>query len=153
MSALWHQIARDPNLLSAAVFGGCLLLVGLVSVLWFALFQQEEGGAAKAWALQAGVAPSTPASGRSPSRSPAGRGAAPEQCLLSGGGFCRWALPPAPRRAGEAPRAPWWAGALPQSSATWAVGLLQVGSAPCTPAGGGAAPSGPPPSRRAVPCR
>jgi tight adherence protein B len=42
MSALWHQIARDPNLLSAAVFGGCLLLVGLISVLWFALFQQDE---------------------------------------------------------------------------------------------------------------
>ena len=42
MTALWQQIARDPNLLSATVFGGCLLVVGLISVLWFTLFQQDE---------------------------------------------------------------------------------------------------------------
>jgi tight adherence protein B len=42
MMALWQQIARDPNLLSATVFGGSLLVVGLVSVLWFALFQKDE---------------------------------------------------------------------------------------------------------------
>jgi tight adherence protein B len=42
MSAIWQQIVQDPNLLSAVVFGGCLLLVGLVSILWFALFQQDE---------------------------------------------------------------------------------------------------------------
>ena len=42
MIALWQQIAQDPNLLSATVFGGSLLVVGLVSVLWFALFQQDE---------------------------------------------------------------------------------------------------------------
>jgi tight adherence protein B len=42
MSALLVQIARDPNLLSAAVFGASLLIVGLVAVLWFALFQKDE---------------------------------------------------------------------------------------------------------------
>jgi tight adherence protein B len=42
MMALWQQIARDPNLLSATVFGGSLLVVGLLSVLWFALFQKDE---------------------------------------------------------------------------------------------------------------
>jgi tight adherence protein B len=42
MIALWQQIVRDPNLLSATVFGGSLLVVGLLSVLWFALFQQDE---------------------------------------------------------------------------------------------------------------
>jgi tight adherence protein B len=42
MSALWQQIIRDPNLLSAVVFGASLLLVGLISILWFALFQQDE---------------------------------------------------------------------------------------------------------------
>ena len=42
MSALLGQIARDPNLLSAAVFGASLLIVGLVAVLWFALFQKDE---------------------------------------------------------------------------------------------------------------
>ena len=31
MSPLLEQIARDPNLLSAAVFGGSLLIVGLVA--------------------------------------------------------------------------------------------------------------------------
>jgi tight adherence protein B len=42
MNALWQQIARDPNLLSAVVFGGSLLVVGLISVVWLALFQQDE---------------------------------------------------------------------------------------------------------------
>jgi tight adherence protein B len=42
MTALWGQIAQDPNLLSAVVFGGSLLAVGLVSILWFVLFQQDE---------------------------------------------------------------------------------------------------------------
>jgi tight adherence protein B len=42
MIALWQQIAQDPNLLSATVFGGSLLVVGLLSVLWFALFQKDE---------------------------------------------------------------------------------------------------------------
>jgi tight adherence protein B len=42
MSALWGQIARDPNLLSATVFGGCLLIVALISLVWFALFQEDE---------------------------------------------------------------------------------------------------------------
>ena len=42
MSALWGQIARDPNLLSATVFGGCLLIVALLSLVWFALFQEDE---------------------------------------------------------------------------------------------------------------
>jgi tight adherence protein B len=42
MTALWGQIIRDPNLLSAVVFGGSLLVVGLISVLWLVLFQQDE---------------------------------------------------------------------------------------------------------------
>jgi tight adherence protein B len=42
MSELLQQIARDPNLLSAAVFGGSLLLVGLVAVVWLTLFQKDE---------------------------------------------------------------------------------------------------------------
>jgi tight adherence protein B len=42
MSPLLGQIARDPNLLSAAVFGASLLVVGLVAVLWFTLFQKDE---------------------------------------------------------------------------------------------------------------
>jgi len=42
MNALLLQIAADPNLLSAAVFAGCLLAVGLVAVLWLTLFQQDE---------------------------------------------------------------------------------------------------------------
>jgi tight adherence protein B len=42
MITLWQQIARDPNLLSATVFGVSLLAVGLLSVLWFALFQKDE---------------------------------------------------------------------------------------------------------------
>jgi tight adherence protein B len=42
MNALLQQIATDPDLLSAAVFGGCLLTVGLVAVLWLTLFQQDE---------------------------------------------------------------------------------------------------------------
>jgi tight adherence protein B len=42
MSPLLEQIARDPNLLSAAVFGGSLLIVGLVAVVWLSLFQKDE---------------------------------------------------------------------------------------------------------------
>jgi tight adherence protein B len=42
MTALLGQIARDPNLLSAAVFGGCLLIVALISLVWFVLFQEDE---------------------------------------------------------------------------------------------------------------
>jgi tight adherence protein B len=42
MNELLQQIARDPNLLSAAVFGGSLLIVGLIAVLWLALFQKDE---------------------------------------------------------------------------------------------------------------
>jgi len=42
MNALLQQIATDPDLLSAAVFGGCLLAVGLVAVLWLTLFQKDE---------------------------------------------------------------------------------------------------------------
>ena len=42
MTALLGQIARDPNLLSAAVFGGCLLIVALISLVWFTLFQEDE---------------------------------------------------------------------------------------------------------------
>ena len=42
MSELLQQIARDPNLLSAAVFGGSLLVVGLVAVVWLTLFQKDE---------------------------------------------------------------------------------------------------------------
>lgn len=42
MTAILKQIAQDPNLLSAAVFGGCLLVVGLIAVLWLSLFQEDE---------------------------------------------------------------------------------------------------------------
>jgi tight adherence protein B len=42
MMALWQRIAQDPNLLSAVVFGGSLLAVGVVSVLWLVLFQKDE---------------------------------------------------------------------------------------------------------------
>jgi tight adherence protein B len=42
MMALWQRIAQDPNLLSAVVFGGSLLVVGLISVLWLVLFQKDE---------------------------------------------------------------------------------------------------------------
>ena len=42
MSRLLEQIARDPNLLSAVVFGASLLVVGLVAVLWLTVFQQDE---------------------------------------------------------------------------------------------------------------
>ena len=42
MNALLQQITTDPNLLSAAVFGGCLLAVGLIAVLWLTLFQKDE---------------------------------------------------------------------------------------------------------------
>jgi tight adherence protein B len=42
MTALWGQIAQDPNLLSATVFGGCLLIVAIISLVWFVLFQEDE---------------------------------------------------------------------------------------------------------------
>jgi tight adherence protein B len=42
MNALLLQISRDPNLLSAVVFGGSLLVVGLIAVLWLSLFQKDE---------------------------------------------------------------------------------------------------------------
>ena len=42
MTALWGQIARDPNLLSATVFGGCLLIVAIITLVWFVLFQEDE---------------------------------------------------------------------------------------------------------------
>jgi tight adherence protein B len=42
MKELLQQVARDPNLLSAAVFGGSLLIVGLVAVVWLTLFQKDE---------------------------------------------------------------------------------------------------------------
>jgi tight adherence protein B len=42
MSPLLHHIARDPNLLSATVFVGSLVIVGLVAILWLTLFQQDE---------------------------------------------------------------------------------------------------------------
>jgi tight adherence protein B len=42
MNALLLQLTTDPNLLSAAVFGGSLLVVGLMAVLWLSLFQQDE---------------------------------------------------------------------------------------------------------------
>jgi tight adherence protein B len=42
MSPLLEQIARDPNLLSAVVFGGSLLIVGLVAAAWMSLFQKDE---------------------------------------------------------------------------------------------------------------
>jgi tight adherence protein B len=42
MSPLLQRIAHDPNLLSATVFGGSLLIVGLVAVLWLTLFQEDE---------------------------------------------------------------------------------------------------------------
>ena len=42
MNPLLQQIAHDPDLLSAVVFGGSLLAVGLVAVLWLTLFQKDE---------------------------------------------------------------------------------------------------------------
>lgn len=42
MNALLERIVADPNLLSAAVFGGAICLIGLLAVLWVALFQQDE---------------------------------------------------------------------------------------------------------------
>lgn len=42
MNPLLERIVSDPNLLSAAVFGGSLLVVGLFALLWFALFQEDE---------------------------------------------------------------------------------------------------------------
>ncbi len=41
MNALLQQIVRDPNLLSATVFGGSLVIVGLVAALWLTLFQDD----------------------------------------------------------------------------------------------------------------
>jgi tight adherence protein B len=42
MIPLLHHIARDPNLLSATVFVGSLLAVGVVAILWLTLFQKDE---------------------------------------------------------------------------------------------------------------
>jgi tight adherence protein B len=42
MNELLQQVARDPNLLSAVVFGGSLLIVGLIAVVWLTLFQKDE---------------------------------------------------------------------------------------------------------------
>ena len=42
MSTLLGHIARDPNLLSATVFGGCLVLIALISLVWLVLFQEDE---------------------------------------------------------------------------------------------------------------
>jgi tight adherence protein B len=42
MTALWGQIAQDPNLLSATVFGGSLLIIALIGLVWFTLFQEDE---------------------------------------------------------------------------------------------------------------
>jgi tight adherence protein B len=42
MSPLLQQIAHDPNLLSATVFGVSLLVLALVATLWLTLFQKDE---------------------------------------------------------------------------------------------------------------
>jgi tight adherence protein B len=42
MSPLLQQIARDPNLVSATVFGVGLVVVALVATLWLTLFQKDE---------------------------------------------------------------------------------------------------------------
>ncbi len=42
MSPLLQQIARDPNLLSATVFGASVVIVALVATLWLTLFQKDE---------------------------------------------------------------------------------------------------------------
>jgi len=42
MSPLLQHIARDPNLLSATVFGASLVVVALVATLWLTLFQKDE---------------------------------------------------------------------------------------------------------------
>jgi tight adherence protein B len=42
MTPLLDQIARDPNLLTLAVFGGTLLTLGLFAGLWVLLFQGDE---------------------------------------------------------------------------------------------------------------
>ena len=42
MNALLQQVARDPNLLTAVAFGGGLLIVGLIAVIWQTLFQKDE---------------------------------------------------------------------------------------------------------------
>jgi tight adherence protein B len=42
MNPLLQQIARDPNLLSATVFGVSLVAVALVATLWLSLFQKDE---------------------------------------------------------------------------------------------------------------
>ncbi len=42
MNPLLERIVADPNLFSAAVFGGAVCLMGLFAALWFALFEQDE---------------------------------------------------------------------------------------------------------------
>jgi tight adherence protein B len=64
MNPLLQQIARDPNLLSAVVFGGSLLIVGLIAVLWLALFQKDERRLRRRLErLQAGPRAARPAKG------------------------------------------------------------------------------------------
>jgi tight adherence protein B len=64
MSALLQQIASDPNLLSAVVFGGSLLAVGLIAVLWLTLLQKDERRLRRRLdRLQAGVRGKKAASG------------------------------------------------------------------------------------------
>lgn len=42
MSALIDLILSDPNLLSATVFGGALLVITVVATLWFTVMQKDE---------------------------------------------------------------------------------------------------------------
>jgi tight adherence protein B len=42
MNGLLTQIAHDPNLLSATVFVGGMIAVGLFALVWMTLFQQDE---------------------------------------------------------------------------------------------------------------
>jgi len=42
MNVVIERIASDPNLLSAVVFGGALLVITIVAALWFAVFHQDE---------------------------------------------------------------------------------------------------------------
>ncbi|MDX1541434.1 MAG: type II secretion system F family protein [Geminicoccaceae bacterium] len=42
MTLILERIAADPNLMAAAVFGGSLLAVGMIVLLWTALFQKNE---------------------------------------------------------------------------------------------------------------
>jgi hypothetical protein len=71
MSPLLQQIARDPNLVSATVFGAGLVVVALVATLWLTLFQKDERRLRQRLErLQAGPrgVPSAPAATRPRSR-------------------------------------------------------------------------------------